>query len=711
MQYQVRHYMPGRIRIYLPCLGENPETGKQLEQFIRQQPEVTQVRVNPACACVVIEFTGDVAPWLSQLSLLTWEQVRLLLSAFIAEPADKEDRKEHGSPKPVTAPPEQSGSLLLTSASFALSLLPFTPLAAASLPLTIWNSLPIWKRALSVLSNERRLNVDFLDGLATAIALGQAQLTTASFITWLISLGDWIRNRTAAQSKRAMTGLLEYQNRSAWVLRDGEPVRVLATEIQAEDTVMIYAGDMIPVDGQVQSGEATVDQKMVTGESVPVVREEGDSVYAGTVLREGKLKVIASRVGSQTAAAQIVSLIESAPVTETRVQNYAEKFADRLVAPWLATSLGIFGVTQNLDRLLSMMIIDYGTGMRVAAPTSILACMSAAARQGILIKGGSQMEKLARADTLVFDKTGTLTRGTPHVVDVLSYNKRSFPIPKVLQIAAALEQRVNHPIAEAIVDHARKWNVDIPDRDASKYQVGLGVEAQVNGYYVHLGSYRFLQASGVKMDRARRDVRRLDERGCSTVVMAVDGQLVGAVACADEIRPESRDVIRALHNSGIKNVMMVTGDTSATAHTVAKQLGIDRVLAETMPDEKANVVRQLQSEGRIVVMVGDGINDSPALAYADVGIAMKNGTDVARESADVVLMEDNLWKLPAVIEFSHQAMSLVRQNYGIIVGLNTLATVLAIPGGFVSAGTVAALSNGSAILASLNAIRPLLEAD
>jgi heavy metal translocating P-type ATPase len=374
----------------------------------------------------------------------------------------------------------------------------------------------------------------------------------------------------------------------------------------------------------------------------------------------------------------------------------------------LAASLGLFGVSQNLDRLLSMMIIDYGTGIRVAAPTSILACMAAAARQGILIKGGSQMERLAKADTLVFDKTGTLTRGTPHVVDVLSYNKRSFPVPKVLQIAAALEQRVNHPIAEAIVDHAREWNLEIPDRDASKYQVGLGVEARVNGYYVHLGSCRFLRASGIKMDRARRDVRRLDERGCSTVIMAVNGELVGAVACADEIRPESRDVIRALHNSGIKKVMMVTGDNSATARTVAQELGIDRVIAETMPDEKASIVQQLQKEGRTVVMVGDGINDSPALAYADVGIAMKNGTDIARESADVVLMEDNLWKLPAAIEFSHRALSLVRQNYGIIVGLNTLATLLALPGGLVNAATIATLSNGSAILAGLNAIRPLL---
>jgi heavy metal translocating P-type ATPase len=699
MQFLVRHSIPGRIRLYVPGIRVDPTLETLLSTWFLKQTGIICVRVNGACASIVIEYRTEITTCLRQLGRATWNELRSAQPTPGLSQTNGIVRSEK---------PQPNGSLLYATVSLALSLVQIPLGAVLNLPLIIWNALPSARRASVVLVREHRLNVDFLDGLAIAIALSQGQFFTAAFMVWLISLGDWIRNRTAAKSRRAVADLLEFQTHSAWVLRGEEVVQVRATEVKPAETVMIYAGDMIPVDGDVSSGAASVDQKMMTGESMPVVRNKGDHVYAGTIVRDGKLRVIASRVGLDTAAGQIVSLIENAPVTETRVQNYAEKFADRLVAPWLAVSLGVFGATQNVERLLSMAIIDYGTGIRVAAPTSILACMAAAAREGILIKGGSQMEKLAQADTMIFDKTGTLTRGTPHVVDVLSYNKRIFPKSKILEIAAAVEARVRHPIAEAIVAKAKEAKLTIPDRSDSKYQIGMGVEAQVNGYYVHLGSRRFLQANGVKVTRAQADVNRLDHSGCSTLVMAVDGKLVGAVACADQIRPESRDVIAAVHHAGIKNVMMITGDTEATARTVSGELGIDRVFAETMPEDKASIIKGLQNKGRTVVMVGDGINDSPALAYADVGIAMKNGADIARESADVVLMEDNLWKLPSALEFSHRAMRLVRQNYQIIVGFNTLAIVLALPTGFVSAGLIAAISNGSAILASLNAIRPLI---
>jgi heavy metal translocating P-type ATPase len=702
MQFQIRHSIPGRIRIYLPDLKTDPATGTGLVHFLQKQPGILTARVNAACGSLILEYHGDLRAHLEQFVSLPWQKLRTLAAAALPEEQSRPPVRNTDSGVPA------GRSLLFASVSLVLSGFSVGAAAIVNVGLIVWNAVPIWKRAARVMTQERRLNVDFLDGLSTVIALAQGQVFTASFVVWLISLGDWIRNRTAAQSKRAITNLLEYQKRSAWVVRNGEVLRVPATEIQSGEKVFIYAGDTIPVDGKVESGIATVDQKMVTGEAMPVLRKKGDGVYAGTLVREGKLRVIAARVGADTAAAQIVSLIESAPVTETRVQNYAEKFADRLVMPWLAGSLGIFAITGNVDRLLSMTIIDYGTGIRVAAPTSILACMTAAARKGILIKGGAQMEKLANADTMIFDKTGTLTRGTPHVVDVVSYRKRSFPALKVLQIAAALEARVNHPIAEAIVQKARQSNLTIPDRAASKYRIGMGVEAQVNGYYAHLGSSRFLSANGVKTNRALVDLKRLDESGCSTVMLAIDGELVGAVACADEIREEGRDVISALHKNGIRKVMMVTGDNRATARAVSNYLGIDDVLAETLPDEKASIIQQLQKDGRVVVMIGDGINDSPALAYADVGIAMKNGADIAHASADVVLMEDNLWNLPEAVKLSHQAMGLVRQNYGIIAGLNTLALALALPGGMVAAGTVAAVSNGSAILASLNAIRPIV---
>jgi Cu2+-exporting ATPase len=361
-----------------------------------------------------------------------------------------------------------------------------------------------------------------------------------------------------------------------------------------------------------------------------------------------------------------------------------------------------------MERFLSMVIIDYGTGIRVAAPTSVLSSMVAAARQGIVIRGGAHMEKLAQCDTIVFDKTGTLTMGTPQVLDIISYDQRRFPVSKILQISAAVEARLKHPMAEAIVAKAHESKLPVLKRSGSRYELGRGIESQVNGYHVHLGSSRFLSGNGIKLDRAESDLRTLEEQGCSNLLFAVNGELIGLIPCVDQIRPESRDVIKVLHNRGIKSVILLTGDNTTAAKAVALQLGIDEVYAEALPSEKADIVTRLQAEGRTVAMVGDGINDSPALAYADVGIAMRNGADVARESADIVLMQDDLWKIVSAFEISDGAMSLVRENFGIIAGLNTLALGLAIPTGLVSPAVIAMISNGSAILATLNAMRPLV---
>jgi len=368
----------------------------------------------------------------------------------------------------------------------------------------------------------------------------------------------------------------------------------------------------------------------------------------------------------------------------------------------------MYALTANVDRLTSMVIIDFGTGIRVAAPTSVLAAMTHAARQGILVKGGAHLEKLSRVDTVVFDKTGTLTRGEPRVFDLLAYEERSFPKSELLALAAAAEARLRHPVAEAIVERAKEQQLEIPRRKRSRFQIGLGVEAQVNGYAVHVGSPRYFHQKNITSNRATTDCRRLNKNGFSTLLIAVDGKMVGLLSYADEIRPEAREVIRTLRKRGIKRLIMLTGDNQTVASQVAQRLGIDRSHSETMPTDKAEIVRQLQQDGHSVAMVGDGINDSPALSYADVGIAMKNGEDVAHEAADVILMEENLWKLIQALDISHEAMGLIRQNYAIIAGLNTLALALAIPSGLVTPAITAVISNGSAILATLNAVRPIL---
>jgi len=392
-------------------------------------------------------------------------------------------------------------------------------------------------------------------------------------------------------------------------------------------------------------------------------------------------------------------------VGETRVQNYAEQFGDRLVTPMLSVSAGLFAASGNVDRLLSMLIIDFGTGIRVAAPTAALSAIAHAASEGILIKGGRQLENLARVDTIVFDKTGTLTHGSPEIRDILSCDERTFPARKILELAAAAETRLKHPVSEALVRKAVAEGIEIPERHDCEFKIGLGVEARINGYYVHVGSHRFFDQQRIPLNGQYIGTEDMRRSGCSTLLFAVDGVLKGVIPYADRIRPESRTVVASLHHAGIKNVAMITGDNRTTAEAVARQLGIDQCFAETLPSDKAAMVRELEARGHVVAMVGDGINDSPALAYADVGIAMKHGAEVARETADIVLMEDSLWKLISAVEISRSAMARIKQNYAIIAALNAFAFVLSIPQGVLSPNAAAAISNGSAILASLNSIR------
>jgi heavy metal translocating P-type ATPase len=566
---------------------------------------------------------------------------------------------------------------------------------------------PIARRAWRVWSRESRLNVDFLDTLAIAASVAQGNPLAGSIVTWLIKLGDWIRDLTAAGSRRAISELLEFQSKTAWIKRDGQIISIPASELAVDDLVVIYPGEMIPVDGEILEGVATIDQKTITGEGLPVTRGKGEAAFAATVIREGQLTVRALRVGINTTAGQIAHLVESAPIGDTRMQNHAELLADRLVLPTLALATGTAAVTSDFSRFLSLVIVDYGTGIRVAAPTSVLSSMTHAARAGIVIKSGGHMEKLSQADTIVFDKTGTLTHGVPAVIDVVPFTDH-ITAGHLLGLAAAAETRLHHPVAEALRTRAKELRVNIPPCDETEYKVGLGVEGQVNGYYLHVGSERFMRQSGIQVAAAASTRAALDSSGHSCLYIAVDGKLGGLVPYADKIRPESRQVIARLRNMGIRNAIMLTGDNAVVARAVSARLGLTGEFADMMPADKASVIQDLQRRGNVVARVGDGINDSPALSFADIGIAMKYGAEVTHESAHVVLMEDSLWKLVKAVDISRGAVGLIRQNYAIVAGLNTLALALALPGGLISPTTTALLSNGSAILATINGMRPVM---
>lgn len=690
LRCRVVHAISGRLRVRI----DNDELWRDLPAafagWMRDQAGVQDVRLNPECRSAVVAH--------DPASLSTKQLLRrmgtLSLTKLRALRAPAPNGQENESSSAVT--------LALSSAAAVLGLLGESAVAPW---LLLGAALPIFSRAIDSVTKKGRLNVDVLDATATGVLGLQGQFATASIMVWLVSLGDFIRDITMEQSHRAIGGLLGGKIQTAWVVRAGKVCQVDVTTLQQGDEVVVYPGEFIPVDGLVADGKATVDQSFLTGESMPIEKGPGDDVFAGTVVREGKIHLHARQIGADTMAQKVIRLVEEAPVRETRIQNYAEQFADRVV-PWTLMGAGICVAAGNASAAAAILIPDYGTGIRVAAPTTILSAMTQAARNGILVKGGGRyFETLSEVDTIVFDKTGTLTRGVLELADITAYGAAT--PERILNLAAAAEQRFTHPVAEAIQRAAVLHGLPLLERETSDYMIGLGVQAKIGDAAVFVGCQRFMRLKGISIERATADVAELERQAASPLFVAADGELIGLLAFDDPLHGEAPGVVQALRDRGIREVVMLTGDSPQVAARVARHLGIERYVAEALPEEKVNFVKRLQKEGCTVAVVGDGINDSPALAQADVGIAVDGGTDVAWETAHVVLLEKNLWKVPHVIDLARESLRLIRQNWNLNFYPNTAAIALSLAGVLGPVGATL-ISNGSAVLATLNGLRPLL---
>ena len=701
VEYQVVHKNARRIRIRIPRLAEDTEYASKLKYIVESQACVTLVRINSAARSIIVEYDYKAsleAIANSQQKLFEAIQKANYIDSVTLAPPEKESGHDIDYWERLKMP-----ALALGLSLGALVGLPFPGLLTGGALFVA--TIPVFNRAWSAIQQEQELTIDFLDSLAITLHTLQGTYFAPSFMLSLIEGGEVIRDMTARGSDRASLDLLDCLGKFALVERDGKEVEIPVKEIAIGDHVIVYPGDQIPVDGYIQRGTGLIDQCKLTGESVPVTRCVGDEVFASTLLVDGHLCILAERTGNNTRAGVIVNLMQSAPVHDTRVENYAAMVASQMVVPTLVTGIGIGLFTGNLNRTISLLTLDLGTGIRVSVPTTILSALTYAARNGVFIRSGRAIEILAKIDTVVFDKTGTLTQGHAGVMGIKLTS--GFSEREVLALAATAEQGLTHPVAEAIVRHARDTKVPLYNCEAWEYRVGLGVVATIDGMKLLVGSHRLMAAENISLDYFNQQYADMNGSN-SLVYVAGDGQLLGVILYSDPPRLESQGVIQELHTQGISSYML-SGDVTRVATAVAAELGMDanHIYAEAFPERKVEVVKELHDSGKTVAFCGDGINDSAALAYADVSISFAGATDIARETADVVLMENDLRGLIHAIKIAKQAMEIIEQNISIVAVPNISALIAGV---FFALDPVLAIiiNNGSAILAELNGLRPLL---
>ncbi|MGJ0119388.1 heavy metal translocating P-type ATPase [Williamsia sp. MIQD14] len=581
---------------------------------------------------------------------------------------------------------------------------PTSRLAATGV--TIVTGYPFLRGALRSLRGGRAAGTDALVSAATVASLLLRENVVALTVLWLLNIGEFLQDLTLRRTRRAISDLLRGNQDTAWVRgADGIEVQVGIETLQVGDEVVVHDHIAVPIDGVVVDGDALVDQSAITGESLPVAVAHGHTIFAGSVVVTGRLVLRAQAVGDNTTIGRIISRVEEAQHDRAQIQTVGENFSRRFVPASFAVSALTFALTLDVRRAMTMLLIACPCAVGLATPTAISAAIGNGARRGILIKGGSHLERAGRFDAVVFDKTGTLTQGRPVVTNVVSFHDAWQP-EQVLAYAASSEIHSRHPLAEAVIRSTEERAIAIPPHEECEVLVGLGMRTRADGRTLLLGSPSFLSGEGVAVtEDADRWVDNLRGRAETPLLLAVDGELVGLISLRDEVRAEAAEVIDELRAVGVTRIVMLTGDHPVTAAAVAAELGIDEWRAEVLPDDKLEAVRALQDEGHVVAVVGDGINDAPALAAADIGIAMGlGGTDVAVEAADIALAGDDLRRLVDVRELGGRTVDLIGQNYGMSIAVNAVGLLVG-AGGALSPVLAAILHNASSVAVVTNSSR------
>lgn len=691
MKFIVKHEINGRLRIHVVQKRMTYTEADTLSWFLSNQKNVTDVKVYERTADAVICYVG------------TREEVLNLLKEFSYENTKLPEHVAAGSGRELNAV-YQEKLVMKTVLHYGSKL--FLPMPVRAVITSVKSVKYIWHGIRCLMHG--KIEVPVLDATAISVSVFRRDYATAGSVMFLLGIGEIIEEWTHKKSVGDLARSMSLNVNKVWLKRNEQEILVKSSDIEPGDHVVIRMGNVIPFDGEVVTGEGMVNQASLTGESLPVRRSVGQSVFAGTVLEEGEIEVLVKAVSGSTRFEKIVTMIEDSEKLKSSVEGKAEHLADRLVPYTLLGTGAVWLLTRNITKTLSVLMVDFSCALKLAMPITVLSVIREAGENNITVKGGKFLEAVADADTIVFDKTGTLTKATPTVKEIVAFSEYSEN--DLLCIAACLEEHFPHSMAKAVVDAAKERHLSHEEMHSKvEYVVAHGISSSIDDKKVLIGSSHFIfEDEGCTIPSEYQDRYDSLKPEYSHLYLAIEKQLVAVICIEDPLREEATEMVRDLKKAGIRKVVMMTGDSERTAAAIAKRVGVDEYYAEVLPEDKANFVEKEKAEGRKVIMIGDGINDSPALSAADAGIAISDGAEIAREIADITIAADDLREVVTLKLLANAMMKRIHKNYRNIVGINSGLILLGVTG-IVQPTVSALLHNASTLMISLGSMKNLLD--
>lgn len=692
MKFYIKHESRGRIRIHLAQKCMSSVQAETLLYYLQNQNQVSFAKVYDRTGDAVICYEGERAAVIRMIQLFHYEEVEL--PTGLLESSGRALNNEYQEK-------------LISKVIYHFGRKWLLPAPIRAIYTTVVSVKYIWKGIQTLAQG--KIEVPVLDATAIGVSMLRGDYGTAGSVMFLLGVGELLEEWTHKKSVGDLARSMSLNVGKVWLKKDGQEILVPSEKIVAGDEIVVHMGNLIPFDGEVSNGEGMVNQASLTGESVPVRRTLGSVVYAGTVLEEGELTILVKQTGGSSRYEKITAMIEESEKLKSGLESKAEHLADRLVPYSLGGTALTYLLTRNATKALSILMVDFSCALKLAMPISVLSAIREANQHKITVKGGKFLEAVAEADTIVFDKTGTLTKAQPTVAEVVSFSETKSP-DELLRIAACLEEHFPHSMAKAVVDAAREKYLDHEEMHSKvEYIVAHGISTTINGKKAIIGSYHFVfeDENSIIPERMEEKFRHLPEE-YSHLYLALEGVLAAVICIEDPLRPEAAEIIRQLKKTGLKKIVMMTGDSERTAKAIAKKVGVDEYYAEVLPEDKANFVEKEKVEGRKVIMIGDGINDSPALSAADVGIAISEGAEIAREIADITVAADDLAEILVLRMLSNRLMKRIHKNYRFIVTFNAGLILLGV-GGILQPTTSALLHNTSTLYIGLKSMGNLLD--